>query len=187
MSGRKGLSEWIKNIIILLLLVSAVFLGWQSQLFGNVSVKLNALTNPAGDNSVDSGSDVQAEETKNIGQARPVSIAVTDSSGAHYGAKYDLNAIDNIYGNTVLIFREALWTAQTPEKADERAWRAALRSPGVYFEYMTPIRLSILDGWCEAEITGGWRDLSVRRLCVAVVAETPRLYFQEDGTGTYYA
>jgi hypothetical protein len=185
MSRRKNRAERIKNIVILLLLVSAVFLGWESRLFGNTSVSLSVLTNPAEDKPAGSGSDEQPAGTKTIGEARPVSITVTDSTGAYYGVKYNLDDIDGIYENTVLIFQEALGTAQIPEATDESAWRAALRAPGVFFEYMSPVRLSVLDGWFGAEISGDWRTLSVRRLGVAVDGE-PRLYFQDDETGTFY-
>jgi hypothetical protein len=52
---------------------------------------------------------------------------------------------------------------------------------------MSPIRLSVLDDWFEAEITGEWRTFSVRRLCVAAVDGAPLLYFQDDETGAFYA
>ena len=115
-----------------------------------------------------------------------MSIAVTSGAGAHYGSKYDLDIIDDIYENAILIFRDALGTAQTPEKTLETDWRAALLAPGVFFEYMSPMRLSVLDGWFGAEIAGEWRTVYVRRLCVAVVDGAPLLYFQDDETGFFY-
>ena len=178
-------AETAKNILILLLLISALFLGWQSQLFGNTSVKLSALVNPADGKTAEDGNTGPAAGTR-TGEARPVSVAVTSGANVHYGAKYDLGVIDDIYENTILIFRDALGTAQTPEKTGEAAWRAALRAPGVFFEYMSPMCLSVLDGWFEAEITGEWRTISVRRLCVAAVDGAPRLYFQDDETKAYY-
>lgn len=186
MSRRRNISEKVKNIIILLLLISAVFLGWQSQLFGNTSVKLSALTNPADDKPADPGNGVPAADINKTGEARPVSIAVTDNAGAHYGEKFNLANIESIYQNAVLIFHDALGTAQAAEKTDEKTWREALRAPGVYFEYMSSMRLSVLDGWFGTEITEDWRTHSVRRLCVAVDG-APRLYFQDDETGAFYA
>jgi hypothetical protein len=178
-------AETAKNIFILLLLVSAVFLGWQSQLFGNTSVKLSALANPADGKTAGDGNGIPAAGTK-TSETRPVSIAVTSGAGMHYGSKYDLDMTDEIYENAILIIRDALGTAQKPEKTGESAWHAALQAPGIFFEYMSPMRLSVLDGWFGAEIAGEWRTVYVRRLCVAVVDGAPLLYFQDDETGFFY-
>ena len=88
-------AETAKNILILLLLISALFLGWQSQLFGNTSVKLSALANPAGGKTAEDGNASPAAGTK-TGEARPVSMAVTSGADVHYGAKYELVVIDGI-------------------------------------------------------------------------------------------
>jgi hypothetical protein len=93
-------------------------------------VKLSVLANPAGGKTAGDGKGIPASGMK-TGEARPVSIAVTSGAGAHYGSKYDLDIIDDIYENAILIFRDALGTAQTPEKPLERTgaprfWRRRL-------------------------------------------------------------
>lgn len=188
MSKRKNNIEKIKNVVIILLIISAVFLGWQSRIFGNTSAKLSSFFNLIDDRSVSTGDDgTQEPEKQMTGEARPVSIAVTSSTGVRYGAKYDLDEISRMYNSAVLLFGEALGSAQAPVVETEQIWRTALLSPGVYFEYMSPIKLSILDGWFEPVITKNWGDFSVRRLCIATMKGENRLYFQDDNTGWFYA
>lgn len=171
-----------------MLIISAVFLGWESRLFGNSSVKLSALFNLAEDGTAGYGNgDVQDSIKKAIGEPRPVSVAVTGSTGAHYGAKYRLDEIGLVYNMTAQIVGEALGSAQTPTKADEQSWRAALTSPGIYYEYMSPMPLSVLVGWFGEDVAWNWEDLPVRRLCVAEDDGKNRLYFQDDITGAFYS
>lgn len=188
MKERKKISEKTKNVIIALLVLSAVFLGWQSGLFGNASLELSMFADLFGRNNDDSGTNgTQSVGDKAIGEARPVSIAVTGSTGAHYGAKYELSDIDEAYNKTVKTFKEALGSAHSPISVGEEEWRAALLSPGVCYEYLSPSRLSILSGWYGTEITSAFGDKQVRRLCVASVDGRNRLYFQDDLTGLFYA
>ncbi len=184
MNKRQLVSEKGKNIIIVLLLLSAVFLGWQSRLFGNSSVGLNILDDKAPGASDDGA---QSTGTKGVGEARPLGIAVTNDEGAHYIVKYDMDKIGEVYNNAVIIFREALGSARAPEEADEQEWRATLLAPGVYFEYMTPVRLSVLDGWFGEEMAEDWGSISVRRLFAAAAGGETRLYFQDAETGIFYA
>jgi hypothetical protein len=185
---RKVFSESVKNILIILLLFSAVFLGWQSRLFGNSSVKLDLLANFVDDQAADvSGGGIVSGATNGAGEARPIGIAVTDASGDRYGVRYDLEKVEEVYKNAVIIFREALGSAQEPEKVGEKEWRAALSAPGVYFEYMSPVSLSVLDGWYGGEMAGDWGGVCVRRLFAAAVGGETRLCFEEAETGLFYA
>lgn len=185
MKGHKAYSEIFKNILIAVLLVSAVFLGWQSQLFGNTSVKLSDLTG-FGDSiaAVPGTGGVQDAAMKAIGEARPVAIAVTTGDG-HYGVKYDMEELGRVYDETAAMFGEALRTAQAPVKTDAADWRAALQAPGILLEYMSAMPLSVLDGWFGADITGEWRGTDVRRICLAVTSDKTRLLLQ-DGEGLFY-
>ncbi len=184
---RRVIPEKVKNIIIILLVVSAVLLAWESRLFGNSSVKLSGLFNMIDDKAVSSdNSGAQADEQKTTGQARPISIAVTGSDGSHFGAKYDMAEVGSIYDKTVQLFGEALVSSHVPDEIDEQTWRESLESPGIYFEFMSPIPLSILHKWLSAEVTAGWAELSVRRLCLAAKSGRSILYFQ-DTDGKFYA
>lgn len=187
MNKHRHVSEKVKNIVIMLLLISAVFLGWQSQLFGNSSVKLSVLTYLVDDGASSAGSGAQDPGSKEIGEARPVGIAVTNSAGAHYGARYDMDEIRRLYNDTVLIFGRALGSAQTRVIINEKDFRASLLAPGVYYEYASPMRLSVLDDWFGTQIDEDWKSLLTRRLCLAAVDGALSLYFQDADTGLFYA
>ncbi len=188
MNNRKNTSELLKNIVIVLLVISALFLGWQSRLFGNSSVDLSTVSDIVGNLTGGSGNGSQSNpENKPTGAAIPVSIAVTGSSGTHYGVKYDTTEMKVLYGNTVNLFAEALGSALTPFEINEQTWREALTSPGVCFEYMAPVHLFVLGGWYGAETTADLRNVLARRLCVAADNGINRLYYQDENTGRFYA
>lgn len=187
MKGRRNISEKVKNVIITLLLISAVFLGWESRLFGNASSSLSVFSNLIDNTSDSSDNGTQGVEIKTTGEARPLRVAVTSGEGAHYGAVYDMADVAGIYDKSIQLFGQALVLSQVPGEVEEQAWRAALESPGVYFEYMSSIPLTVLDGWFyDAELADGWSEFSARRLCLAAQSEKSILYFQ-DTSGRFYA
>jgi hypothetical protein len=177
--------EKLKNALIIILILSAVVLGWQSRLFGNTSGDLNVLTSfLAGRAGAPPDPDRAAAETQTREAARPITAAATNGAGLHYGARYDMQALDALYERSVLAMSEAFDTAAPPYKIDEYAWRKALLSQGIYFEYLTPVKISVLAGWLGTEITADWGEMETRRLCVGGIV---RLFFQQSGTGHFFA
>lgn len=185
MNKHEKTSENWKNIAIVLLLLSAVFLGWQSRLFGNSSADLavfaDLMEEPV------SASDNGTENTTGGNMARPLVIAVTGEDGTHYGLKYQMDELDQVFNKSFQIFTQALGTAQLPSEISVMEWQAALLSPGVCYEYVTPVRLSVLGGWYDTVITESWGALTARRLCVAAVDGENKLFFQDEETGGFYA
>lgn len=186
MSKRNRKLEWLKNILIILLLVSALLLGWSSRILGNGAVRfVPALSDlysrlTAGANGGGSSSDKPAEAS------RPIAILITNGQGAHFGAKYDTKDLSDIYGRTGSLFGEALSLPGEPAETDEADWRAALKSAGVYYEYLSPIKLSVLCAWFGAQADGSWGNMTARRMCFTDGTEGGRLYFQDAGTGLFY-
>ncbi len=184
MSSHKRFNEILKDALIVLLLLSAVFLGWKSRLFGNSSARTGDVFTLLG--GLTSTGEAEAGDAELTEASKPLCIVLTNAAG-HYGVKYDMDEINALYKKTVLIFSEALGTAAEAQKVSEDAWRAALKCEGVYYEYMTPVRLSVLDGWYGSEISGSWADFYVRRLCVIAGDGQNTLYFMDDDTGDFYA
>lgn len=189
MKKHNDIIEKIKIAVIVLLVASAIFLGWESRLFGNASNQLGNVSELFGALAPTTDSEVADAEDQKISSASlPVSIAVTDETGGHYGVKYDLNEIKTLYDNKlVLLFGEALGSAQEPYAISEFEWQNALLSNGVYFEYLSPVKLAVLDGWYGTEITGDWANEFVRRLCVTFNNGVSRLCFLDESTGEFYA
>jgi hypothetical protein len=187
-SRHKPISTTIKDIVIVLLVISAVFLGWKSRLFGNSAAQTGAVLDWFGSVRADGEDTGQAAQFTEA--AKPMCIVVTNAEGDqynHYGVKYDMDEIDVLYGKTVLIFSEALGSAPAAGKVSQADWETALKSRGIFFEYLSPVKLSVLAGWYGSEITEDWGDFRVRRLCVVDGGDKNRLFFVDEETGDYYA
>ena len=180
--------EWVKTALIALLLVSALLLGWQTRLyndffnaiplFGNVA---NLMRGAAGPGTTESGG-VSLQEA-----ARPLTIVITNTSGGRYGVRYDTDVRNTVYNKTSIILGEALGSASVPLAIREEDWRVALSRPGVYFEYVVPIKLSILGGWLGTSLPERVRDISLRRIFVAFGEDRSRVYFQDYDSGLFFA
>lgn len=181
---RRG--ELLKNLVIVLLFICAVFLGWQSRLFGNAPEDVGSLTELLQELSGKTAGSGQDDSPRAAEPAKPVAIAVTGGDGGHYGVRYDMRELDQMYRSTALFFSQALGTAQPVRKTDGAAWRSALKSPGVYYEYASPVKLFILGRWLGADVSGTWGGIPVRMLCVTEAGDETKLFFRNDATGEYY-
>lgn len=183
MNNQKSRKEKIKNIVIILLVLSAVILGWESRLFGNSSADagfaelLNRIIQGSGDEN----------DKKTAGAVMPVCIAVTDSAGVHSAVRYDMAELGRLYDKTVPILSGALRASRTPSEAAPSVWQSALTAPGVYFEYLSPIKLSVLSRLIGSELSGSWGSIPVRRICVSYQNGKTRLLFCDCNTGKFYA
>lgn len=185
MKSHKKLTAIVEDVVIALLIVSAVFFGWKSRLFGNPTAKTSDLFDWLGIRTLSADS---ADETPALTAAAiPLCIVVTNQDRDHYGVRYDMDEIEALYGKSVVIFGEALGSAGEAEEISESEWRTALLSCGVYYEYLSPVELSLLSEWYGGEITADWGDIPVRRLCVVAGDDGNRLYFMDDDSGGFYA
>ena len=186
MSKLRRAAERIKAALIVVLTVSALFLGWQTGLvndllgsvpvFGSIAGLVQSTPPPTG-----SGGMVAKEA------ARPLTIVITGEGGVHFGARYDTDLRNTVYDRTSSILGEALGSMAVPSEISEEQWRAALSGPGVYFEYIMPVRLSVLDGWLGARMPDFTRDAPLRRICVSFGEDRNRLFYQAYDTGLFYA
>lgn len=194
MANKKRIIEWLKSLIIALLAVNAVFLMGKTGLFSEFiesSEPLSRIVQWVGSLSrgkifIDNGSaDITLGEA-----ARPLCIAVTKDGGmGRYGVKYDTALIDEIYGKIGLLLGEALGSSGIPEAISESGWQSALMNPGVYFDFVNPLPLSVLSAWLGTEITHGGTEHSARRFCLSENGEGGMdLYYisESDGDKTFY-
>ena len=177
---KRRVIEWIKIAAIVLLTVSAVLLGWRTQLFNDIVRHIPLFGNVA---ELVAGA---AEPTLTLEAARPLIIVITDENGVRHGVKYDTAMRNTVYDRTSGIVGEALGSAAEPIELTEDEWRAALSWAGVYFEYIMPVRLSVLDGWLGVRMTECAWNREVRRIFVAFGEDTNRLYFQEFESGRFF-
>lgn len=185
MSKAKRALEWAKTLIIVLLSTSAILLAWQTGLFNDYLAALPLFGSVAdlmrGATGVTEPGGAAIKEA-----ARPFSIVITNEEGGRHGVRYDIDARDAIYESTSSILVEALGSASAPAEISEVEWRSALSGAGVFYEYVTPVRLSVLDGWLGARMTDTVEDARLRRVFVAFGEDRSRLYYQEHDSGIFY-
>ena len=175
--------ETVKSVLIVILCLSLAFLVWKSGLFtgragGGAS---------RGDAQAADGGDTEEYGAVSAEAARPAAIVLTGNNGEHRAEKYDRAALNRTYERTGRLFAEAMGSAGEPDQMTADGWHDALQSPGVCFIYMTPVRLSVLDGWLGTEITGLWKEMSARSVCIYSDESGVRFAFADPDTGLMYS
>ncbi|MCL2409974.1 MAG: hypothetical protein FWC96_10270 [Oscillospiraceae bacterium] len=183
MSKSKKIAEWAKTVLIVLLSISALLLGWRTELFNDFFRAIPFFGNVAG---LVAGGAAEPGTGMILEAARPLAIVITDENGVRHGVRYDSVERNSVYDRTGSIFAEAIGTMAEPVEISEEAWRTALSKPGVYFEYITPVRLSVLDSWLGVRMPGFVRDMPLRRIFVAFGGDMNRLYFENAVSGAFY-
>ncbi|MEG2138152.1 MAG: hypothetical protein RRY64_05750 [Oscillospiraceae bacterium] len=170
--------EACKNILIVLLIFSAIFLVTRTQIFAGL--KSNAVTNP----STSTPTPIAAVTAT----THPLRLAVTQVDQNYirrYGAQY--GDITEAYSALAPLLSQAFSAAQAPGSITEIAWQKALQSGGIYFDFLGQIPLGTLNYW----LTGSQNkllpaDSSVRRLCLYTQKGSAFLAYQTAG-GNHFA
>ncbi len=173
---KKRLRELGKDVVILLLIVSALFLGQQS----GVLARLRTGIAPEGEQrgTVSSGA---------TAAATPFAVAVVgENAGGRCGLTHGAARVGEAYERFSAALGEALGSSGEPETVEESAWREALSGPGVYFDYLYEQPLSLLAIWLGTEIDGGAASHTARRLCLALEGDGLALYYIRARAGEYY-
>lgn len=159
--------EWCKDLLILALTCSALFLASQTPMAG----QLKLLTaRPAQSSSL---SAARSEEA-----AIPYAIAVRNRLGL-YGASYDQQPVERAFSQLSALLGEGLSTAGTAESISRYQWQTLLESPGVYCAFQGEPPLSALEGWLG---TGtGSPDGGCEGLLLAYDGERVWLCWREGG------
>ena len=177
---RRRLVELGKDLLIVLLACSAVWLTVSSQM---VPPLQGGLT-PAGPQA-DPG---QVDGTAGVEAVRPLRMTASLSNGTdlvRYGVQYDAQSCSALFQQTANLLAEALSSAGEPEPVTRRAWEQALLTPpGVCFDFQGEIPLPVLVGWLSGEDTA--LTASVRRVALTVWQDSVALYFRDERNGSYY-
>jgi len=177
--------EWAKTALIAVLAVSAFLLAWRTGIFSEILSSIPFAGSVAGLLGVAGGAaEPGAAPIKEA--ARPLSIVITDEGGGRFGARFDTAERNAAYERTSSILGEALGSAAEPFQISEDEWRGALNGVGLFYEYATPVRLSMLDAWLGARKPDTEHDAVLRRIFVAFGEERSRLYYQEQGSGSFF-
>ncbi len=179
--NRSVIKEWIKSILIVLLLCSALVLAVMATSDGFFP-DWKTIT---GMFRANSGTELQEQTLRAQTAARPVQLSVRTTAG-RASAMYDAQSLDEAYEQFGGLLGQALETVDSVQQSNLRAVQEALVQPSVYFAYPGAVPLSALAQWLEAECGGtevaSWFVLSVQ-------SDAVRLYYgAEDAvyTGNTY-
>jgi len=186
MSSRRKAVERVKTGLIVLLTFSALLLAWRTNLFNDVLAAVPLLGN-VGAQMRDASGTAESGSTSFKEAARPLGIVITLDRGGRFGVKYDTDTRNAVYRITSGIIGEALGSASSPNEISEYEWRLALSKPGVYYEYIAPVRLSVLYGWLlGARMPEYTQDFMLRRVFITFGEDRNRLYYQDHDSGLFF-
>lgn len=180
--SRSFVPDWIKNLLIVLLSISALWLLTQTPLYEGspLAAKMQQFFT------------AQESETETpillTAAARPTRIAVTGKNG-RYGVQYDAETVDTVFDRLGSLLGEALSTDSTPFVITEERWRTALQQPGIYFDFDGAIPFSALSGWLHSGEVNEQLTFEVRQVVLACGngMNDVWLFWQDVKTGTFYA
>lgn len=177
--SKKRLVDWVQNLILTLLTVSALFLLTRLFLFhGNLPAQFQAALSPqpAPPEAVDLSSGLRE-------MFPSVHIMVTsDSAYGRYGQLY-VPEDDPLLQQIIPLFREALGSAGQMTGMTDSALRTALASPGIYLDLIGILPLEAVATWLGEESIFSW-DLRAMALS-ASGEETAGLYLLDKAGSVF--
>lgn len=182
---RHRTAERLKNVLIVLLAVSALYLSARAQLYGEASNWVNGLLSRI------QGEEISPPLDSGGGQpaaaARPMRIAIFSGSD-RFAVQYDQEQTGKVYEAVSGLLTEALASAKAPRQITEAEWRRALAREGVYFDFLGKVPLESLYAWL-GEGTGNpnLRGTARRILVARGTGDGASLYYHNETDGSYYA
>lgn len=175
--------EWVKNLLIAALSLSALWLLTLSPMYmgSPLQARIQALFS-AGE------TDGAPPSVSLTAAARPTRIAVVNDDG-RYGVQYDTQAVDAAFDNLGALLGEAVGTASAPFVIQEARWRQALTQPGVYFDFSGAIPFSALSGWLRGGEVNTALTANARRMVLSFGdgENDVWLFWLDEDTGHFYA
>lgn len=180
--SERSLPEWVKNVLIVVLALSALYLFTLSPLYLNSP--LNGWPGQLSSAAVTDGE----EHVSFSAAAGPTRIAVNNSAG-RCGVQYDTAAVEALFEQTGTLLGEALGSAGEAQRVSESRWRQALRGEGIYFDFPGSMPLSALSGWLREGERNTLLSGDARRLLLAPGEGGAVWLYYQDGwdTDSFYA
>lgn len=186
---RNRLLEFGKDLLIVLLALSAIYLTVRGQWSGTES-GVGWLSGVLSFLNGGGGSETTTDHAQGqVMDVRPLRMAVSVAGVGTYGAQYDIAAVDKLSDKMFGLLGEALGSAGEPKTVSEQVWRDALtKQSNVYYDFQGQMPLAALYAWTEAGSGGALAGESTRRLLLAEDgAGALTLYYNNESTGLYYA
>ena len=176
---RRRAIELAKDVVIVLLTCSALWLVTRSQIMSSSSGLLQEETPAGGTHETQGGTRADA---------RPLRIVASLPGETRTGRcvlQYDQAAVDGLFQQVVGLLVETLSSAGAPEEVTRSQWEQALTTPpSLCLDFQGELPLTVLSGWLAGEEMDN--TATVRRLVLTVWDESVALYYQDRNDGSYY-
>lgn len=176
---RRRAIELAKDVLIVLLTCSALWLVTRSQIMSSISGLLQEETPAGGTHETQGGTRADA---------RPLRIVASLPGETRTGRcvlQYDQAAVDGLFQQVVGLLVETLSSAGAPEEVTRSQWEQALTTPpSLCLDFQGELPLTVLSGWLAGEEMDN--TATVRRLVLTVWDESVALYYQDRNDGSYY-
>ena len=184
MKDKAKLIDLAKNLVIVFLLLSAVFLLFKAVVRSpkNVLESIDDFFGGSADVSAVSPLDNANAESA----ASPIFFLITAEDGSHYAVKYDSQIKSKIISQFSGYLGEALGSSIALRETSVEQWQTALSGSGVFFDYLYPQPLSAIASWLGTNITNDASNKKARRLFLGNDNGNLILYFISESDGTIY-
>ncbi|MBP8640590.1 MAG: hypothetical protein KBI01_06795 [Oscillospiraceae bacterium] len=185
MKDRAKLIDTAKNLVIVVLLLSAIFLLLKAVVI-NPKSTFESIGGFFGRNSAAGTVSPQSNEsTENA--ASPVFLLITTEDGSHYAVKYDIQVKNKIISQFSGYLGEALGSSSSLHKITVEQWQEVLSGTGVFFDYLYPQPLSAIASWLGTSVTNEAANKTARRLFLGNDNGNLILYFMSESDGNIYS
>lgn len=176
---RRRAIEFAKDVLIVLLTCSALWLVTRSQIMSSINGLLQEETPAGGTHETQGGTRADA---------RPLRIVASlpgETRTGRCALQYDQVAVDGLFQQVVGLLVETLSSAGAPEEVTRSQWEQALTTPpSLCLDFQGEIPLTVLSGWLAGEEMDN--TATVRRLVLTVWDKSVALYYQDRNDGSYY-
>lgn len=164
--NKKRIINWLQNLMLIGLTISAVFLITKFSVVEDVfGGRMQALLSGPTNNTSVAG---------DIGGAiAAVHIAVTDEIEYGRYAVTNVPVSGELFRSLVPLLREAIGSAAAGERVGDGVFRAALQTPGIYVDMKTVLPVGCVASWLDEEYEG---EGSVRAIALTTDEETATLF-----------
>lgn len=176
MSKKRRVTETLKNLLIVALIASALWLMGESRM-----LQLSGLVGSYGNEGASANVEVQSR------LAQPMHMAVMSQTGC-FAVQYSARELDEVFDRMAPLLNEALSSARQPRTMLPEEWERALGSaPGVYFDFQGSLPMQVLSAWLcgqeNTELTANVRHL----LLTADGEDGVQLAYRDETDGQYFS
>ncbi len=176
MRDKRKIIEHAKSALIVVLLISAVFLLYETGYYSSAFSSFDKIF--FSNNDASQKIDASDAESGSMVSSRARMISVCLGPNGRYGSAYNSEFVEEDYSRFSAFLAEALGSASAPTIVDEAYWVKALESESVYFDYYSQQYLSLLSLQLGTKLSAGAQEAIASEFCLSCEGETVYLLYR---------